>query len=262
MGTTTPNMSIYIPTAGETNFSASFAVGMNNIDNHDHTGGPTKGKQLGASSIAPGSITGTQLNSSVVKPNSAVVLDGSPAQLHGAGILDALSQNGTNGIICQTSASTMASRTLTPGASSAITISAGNGVSGNPTIDLADPCPINNITSIGGYFNLKGNNATGGSNTSSFINSFSTTQSINAGVNANVIIIPNNSAWLFIAKVEGDQSYHASAIAYGYNSSGGNLFSIDNANCLFSSVATSTQINLQNTSGVNQTFSIVGIRIL
>lgn len=66
MGTTTPNISIYIPAAGETNYDQPFYQGMLNIDGHNHTGGPNNGVQLDASSIADGSITTAKLANGAV----------------------------------------------------------------------------------------------------------------------------------------------------------------------------------------------------
>lgn len=54
MGQTTPNMGIYVPSAGETNYDQSFASGMVNVDQHDHTGGPNKGVPIGTGGIADG----------------------------------------------------------------------------------------------------------------------------------------------------------------------------------------------------------------
>lgn len=61
MGQVTPNMSIYIPAAGETNYDSSFALGMINIDQHDHSGPPDNGVKLTSTSIADGSITFAKL---------------------------------------------------------------------------------------------------------------------------------------------------------------------------------------------------------
>ena len=43
MGTITPNIGIFIPADGEQNYGSSFAAGMVNVDQHDHSGGPNKG---------------------------------------------------------------------------------------------------------------------------------------------------------------------------------------------------------------------------
>jgi hypothetical protein len=68
MGVVTPNMAIYIPSAGETNYDAPFSAGMVNIDQHDHTGGPNKGVQIGSSGIADGSVTFAKLNLPATAP--------------------------------------------------------------------------------------------------------------------------------------------------------------------------------------------------
>lgn len=65
MGQTTPNMSIYIPSAGETNYEQSFASGMMNIDQHDHSGGPNKGVPISSSGLADFSVTFDKLNVNV-----------------------------------------------------------------------------------------------------------------------------------------------------------------------------------------------------
>ena len=73
MGTTTPNISIYVPAAGETNYDQAFLAGMLNVDAHDHTGGPDNGVILGNASLATPYVTvdGTQitLGTPVVNPN-------------------------------------------------------------------------------------------------------------------------------------------------------------------------------------------------
>src|SRR5271157_5315156 len=57
MGNVTSNIGIYIPTAGETGYDASFAAGMTNIDQHDHSGGPNKGLPISTAAIKCGSLT-------------------------------------------------------------------------------------------------------------------------------------------------------------------------------------------------------------
>ena len=75
MGTVTPNIAIFIPAAGETNYSESFEAGMVNIDQHDHTGGPNKGVQIGNGSIADFSITYEKLNDNVVDTSTGLNLN-------------------------------------------------------------------------------------------------------------------------------------------------------------------------------------------
>jgi hypothetical protein len=58
-------MGIYIPSAGETNYEQSFAAGMMNIDQHDHSGGPNKGVPITNSGLADFSVTFDKLNSNV-----------------------------------------------------------------------------------------------------------------------------------------------------------------------------------------------------
>jgi hypothetical protein len=132
MGTTTPNMSIYIPADGETNYGTSFSNGMLNVDAHDHSGAPDNGVPLSASGLAAGSVTRDKLNANVfgigVQPdvNNAIEV---------AGVLKPIFQLGSNGLIARTSGSTAAARTIT-GTANQITVADGDGVSGNPTLSF------------------------------------------------------------------------------------------------------------------------------
>lgn len=78
MGTTTPNISIYVPAAGETNYDQAFLAGMLNVDKHDHTGGPTNGVVLGGASIANGSITNAKLANPFVTIDGTQIVLGTP----------------------------------------------------------------------------------------------------------------------------------------------------------------------------------------
>ncbi len=80
MGQTTPNMGIYIPSAGETNYEQSFAAGMMNIDQHDHSGGPNKGVPITNSGLADFSVTYDKLNSNVVDPTTGIGTQGGSFQ--------------------------------------------------------------------------------------------------------------------------------------------------------------------------------------
>ena len=88
MGTVTPNIGIYIPAAGETNYADAFASGMINIDQHDHTGGPNKGLPITTSALGPFSVTFDKLNSNVADTLSGIGFNPLlPNQLQLLGIL-------------------------------------------------------------------------------------------------------------------------------------------------------------------------------
>lgn len=72
MGQTTPNIGIYIPSAGETLFDQSFASGMVNVDQHDHSGGPNKGLPIATEGLGAFSVTFDKLNINVVDPTTGV----------------------------------------------------------------------------------------------------------------------------------------------------------------------------------------------
>lgn len=65
MGTTTANMSIYVPAQGETIYTAEFLAGMQRIDTHDHSGAPHNGVQIGTDGIEDGAITPEKLSSDI-----------------------------------------------------------------------------------------------------------------------------------------------------------------------------------------------------
>ena len=79
MGQTTPKMSIYIPSNNETGYATSFAVGMNNIDQHDHSGAPNKGVPIASNGILDGSVTAIKLNADVLSSGGGLAFDGSNA---------------------------------------------------------------------------------------------------------------------------------------------------------------------------------------
>ena len=72
MGMTTPAIGIYIPAAGETNYSQSFAAGMYNIDQHDHSGEPNKGLPIATEGLGNGSVTYPKLNANVADPTTGI----------------------------------------------------------------------------------------------------------------------------------------------------------------------------------------------
>ncbi len=82
MGTTTPAIGIYIPSAGETNYDQSFSSGMVNIDQHDHSGGPNKGVPIATEGLGDFSVTFDKLNANVVDPTTGIGVSGTlPNQL-------------------------------------------------------------------------------------------------------------------------------------------------------------------------------------
>ncbi len=134
MGTTTPNIGLYIPADGETNYGTAFANGMLNLDTHDHSGSPSNGVPISAAGLANGSVTADKLNSNVLVVGGGLSFDGSNA-IQTAGLLNALFNLGSNGIIVRTSSSAVQARTIT-GTANQIAVTNGNGVSGNPTLSF------------------------------------------------------------------------------------------------------------------------------
>lgn len=137
MGQVTPNMSIYIPAAGETNYDASFEAGMINIDQHDHSGGPNNGVPIATSGIADGSITYAKLNANVVDTTSGLGTHtgGLANQITTTGLLLSLAGLATNGILSK-SGTNVNTRTIT-GVANQTSVTNGDGVSGNPVVGLA-----------------------------------------------------------------------------------------------------------------------------
>ena len=135
--TTTPNMAIYVPVAGQTNYDQAFLAGMLNIDQHDHSGAPNKGVPLSSASLGPASVTKDKLNPNVVSPGEGLAIDGAnPNALKADGLLNALYKLNVSGILTRTGAGTVAARTLT-GTSGQIVVTNGDGILGNPTFALA-----------------------------------------------------------------------------------------------------------------------------
>ena len=85
MGSETPNIGIYIPAAGEDGYDQSFAEGMINVDQHDHSGGPNKGLPIATEGLGDFSVTFDKLNANVVDqsvPGSGIGVSGAfPNQL-------------------------------------------------------------------------------------------------------------------------------------------------------------------------------------
>lgn len=142
MGQTTPNMSIYVPAEGETNYGQAFLVGMNNVDSHDHSGAPNKGLPITSSGLGDFSVQYRHLNINVADTATGIQAGGGALanQLRLIGMVSNLYTLGGTadlGLICKTNASgAVAARTLT-GTTNQIAVSNDQGVAGNPTVSLA-----------------------------------------------------------------------------------------------------------------------------
>ena len=141
MGQITPNIGIYIPAAGETNYDAAFASGMVNLDQHDHSGGPNKGLPISGSGIAAGSITYDKLAANVADNATGIGTMGSsgPNQLSMLGILlnlYVLGLSGTPTGFVSKNGDAVEARTLT-GTTNEIDITNPAGVAGNPVFSMS-----------------------------------------------------------------------------------------------------------------------------
>ena len=121
MGTVTPNIGIFLPDAGEKNYAASFAAGMINVDQHDHSGAPNKGLPISSAGIDAGAITYTQLNANVADNTTGIGTATGPLanQLKLLGLISSLYGLGSpSGILSASSgvaaALPSASQTFTP----------------------------------------------------------------------------------------------------------------------------------------------------
>ncbi len=139
MGQVTPNMGIYIPSAGETNYDAPFAAGMINVDQHDHSGAPNKGVPIATTGLVDGSVTYPKLNANVVDTSSGLGTrtGGFANQITTTGLLNALAVLvvGNNGFLSK-NGTAVNPRTMT-GTTDQITVANGDGLAGNPTYSLA-----------------------------------------------------------------------------------------------------------------------------
>jgi hypothetical protein len=175
MGVVTPNIGIFIPNAGSTNYDSSFAAGMANVDLHDHSGGPNKGVPITSSGIDAGAITYDKLNPNVVDTTSGLGTHtgGLANQITTTGLLKSIASlvSGT-GFIAQNAFNANA-LTIT-GTANQIAVASGNGASGNPVISIATPMllpsnpafqaynsvPLTNVTGDGTLFNVTMNSHT------------------------------------------------------------------------------------------------------
>lgn len=136
MGTFTPNIGLYIPAAGETNYNDAFAQGMINLDQHDHTGGPNKGLPITSTGLADFSVTFNKLNSNVVDPTTGIGVNSTPGSQNQLQILGILRNLFTLASVpgvgfVSMNGSTVAARTFQN--SSTVTWTNPDGVAGNPS---------------------------------------------------------------------------------------------------------------------------------
>lgn len=89
MGTITPNMSIYKPASGEEVYNASFQIGLDHIDSHDHSGAPFNGVQIGTNGIQDGAITPDKLSEDIFVENTVQTTNATPTEIASIGINEA-----------------------------------------------------------------------------------------------------------------------------------------------------------------------------
>jgi hypothetical protein len=156
MGQITPNISIYIPAAGETNYDASFAAGMVNIDQHDHSGGPNKGIPIATSGIADGSITYQKLNVNVVDGTTGLGTSG--VNLNQIVLKDPLKAiyvlSPATGFISMDGSSAHV-RTMTSGNTNRMTIANPAGVAADPIFSVNAIPDLDGVNNGAGSFLLQ-----------------------------------------------------------------------------------------------------------
>ena len=161
MGQVTPNISIYIPSAGETNYDTSFSTGMVNIDQHDHSGGPQKGVLIAATGLANNSVTYQKLNANVVDTTTGLGLSGAlPNQIVITGILKNLNSLATPAGFIAKDGAVVTARTIT-GTANQIAVADGDGIAANPTLSIAAPLLIPTNPAFKAYANVDITDVTG-----------------------------------------------------------------------------------------------------
>lgn len=173
MGTFTPNIGLYLPANGETNYVDSFNSGMLNLDQHDHTGGPNKGLPITTTGLANFSVTFNKLNSNVADILTGIGTNSTPGlqnQLQILGVLKNLftfaSGAGTGFI--SINGATVEGRTFQD--SPTATWTNADGVGGEPSVDfnIAGISPVGvsdggtGVTSLTTYDILLGGTTTTG----------------------------------------------------------------------------------------------------
>lgn len=287
MGTITANIGIYIPANGEEIYGTSFATGMQNIDQHDHSGGPNKGVPLSSASIGAGSITRDKLNNNVIAGNG-LAFDGNHSIIL-TGSLPSISTLIGSGLIVQTVAGTALLRTLQQVTNQTV-ITNPAGTAGDPIIGLAANLNVSGVNPAVGNFTVALNGVTqivvspglvDLSANQSAINSFHVvTPVIPVGVDIPLVTIGPGQAWLFSAVNSAvDNAFHAMYIVYSFavgnlvfislESSPVGTFPVNDISYQGTNVQfipgtdPSKDIRIKNTSGAaNRAFNVSGLRIL
>jgi hypothetical protein len=143
MGTTTPNIGIYIPVTFETGYDQAFEEGMINVDQHDHSGGPNKGLPITSAGLSPFSVTYDKLNTNVADPTTGIGTSGTLLnQLVILGLLKNIFQlTPTTGFITKDGVN---ANCVTFQNSASITWTNPDGAAGNPSavVNIAGISPI------------------------------------------------------------------------------------------------------------------------
>ncbi len=262
MGQITPNMSIYVPAAGETNYDAPFLQGMLNVDQHNHTGGPDNGVPLGTAALQAGSVTYSILNANVVDTTTGLGISGSlPNQIVTTGILksiNALAPAGTgflaqNGLVAndRTFQDTATIHWVNP-----------DGVAGNPSANVQP-----DLTTVGAM-TIASLTVTGalsaGSITTSTISSY---QNLGLSVPASTTVplntLGNNQIWLYTAASTTDINFRATAMVYTFGTTIILATNLDTSGFVFVvNSGTNLIVNIQNTQISGRTANIVALRLL
>lgn len=135
--------------------------------------------------------------------------------------LTALAAYNTNGLLTQTAADTFTGRTISTATPDLVTITDGNGVAGNPTIDVV--LPYNNVTA-----------------TSSTLTAGGTARYHQYGDNSNRIVIPSAGKWILSLNA----LFNSSGGTAAYSDAGIGWYAADGTNTGTAPAALSTASNV------------------
>lgn len=268
MGTTTPNIGLYIPADGETNYGTSFANGMLNLDTHDHSGAPNNGVPLSASGLAPGSVTADKLNSDVLSPGGGLSFDVNNA-IQTDGVLKAIFGLSSNGIIVRLSSTTAAARTIQTGNVNRLTVTNGDGVAGDPTLNLPNVPDLTGINNSAAPLQLQQGGVAQALLSSQYfamqnqgkMNSFQvTTTGIANGATANIFTVAPSQSWLITAYADGAAAPVPRSLGFAtYNTTNLELTAVVATACTLG--VSGADITLTNSAGGTLAFNVSAIRL-